>query len=163
MKVSIGNYKNKGDRSIKIHIDKWDTWSMDHTLAMIALPMLEQLKETNHGSAMVDLEDVPEELRYTTFNNWDSQKCFDFYNEDDKECMLHERWNWVMDEMIFAMRAIAKDNDSQFFDHSAVNEKDSFEDQIKAIKCDYDALNAHHDRVQNGCKLFGKYFQNLWD
>jgi hypothetical protein len=163
MKVSIGNYKNKGDRSIKIHIDKWDTWSMDHTLAMIALPMLEQLKETNHGSAMVDLEDVPEELRYTTFNNWDSQKCFDFYNEDDKECMLHERWNWVMDEMIFAMRAIAKDNDSQFYDHSAVNEKDSFEDQIKAIKWDYDALNAHHDRVQNGCKLFGKYFQNLWD
>ena len=163
MKVSIGPFRKKKERKIKIHIDKWDTWSMDHTLAMIALPMLEQLKETNHGSATVDLEDVPEELRYTTYNDWDSQKRFDFYNEDDKECMLHERWNWVMDEMIFAMRAIAKDNDSQFFDYSAVNEKDSFEDQIKAIKCDYDALNAHHDRVQNGCKLFGKYFQNLWD
>lgn len=163
MKVSIGNYKKKGDRKVKIHIDKWDTWSMDHTLAMIALPMLEQLKETNHGSAMVDLKDVPPELRYTSYGDWDSQQCFDFYHEDDKDDMLHERWNWVMDEMIFAMRAIAKDDDSQFFDHSAVNLKDSFEDQLKSIKCDYEALNAYHDRVQNGCRLFGLYFQSLWD
>jgi hypothetical protein len=163
MKVSIGKYRKNGGQRVKIHIDKWDTWSMDHTLARIALPMLEQLKETNHGSATVDLEDVPEELRYTTYNDWDSQKRFDFYNEDDKECMLHERWNWVMDEMIFAMREIVKSDDSEFYDHSSLNTRGSFEDQLKAIKCDYVALNAYHDRIQNGCKLFGKYFQNLWD
>ena len=27
-----------------VKIDRWDTWSMDHTLAHIVLPMLEQLK-----------------------------------------------------------------------------------------------------------------------
>ena len=29
-----------------VKIDRWDTWSMDHTLGRIALPMLKQLKET---------------------------------------------------------------------------------------------------------------------
>ena len=28
-----------------IKIDRWDTWSMDHTLSPIILPMLRQLKE----------------------------------------------------------------------------------------------------------------------
>ena len=27
-----------------VKIDKWDTWSMDHTLGLIVLPMLKQLK-----------------------------------------------------------------------------------------------------------------------
>jgi len=49
----------------KIHIDRWDTWSMDHTLAPVILPMLVQLKATKHGAPCVDLEDVPEELRPT--------------------------------------------------------------------------------------------------
>src|SRR6056300_1710880 len=36
--------ESKRDRKIKIRIDKYDTWAMDHTLALIALPMLKQLK-----------------------------------------------------------------------------------------------------------------------
>jgi len=32
-----------------IHIDKYDTYSMDTTLAKIILPMLKQLKATKHG------------------------------------------------------------------------------------------------------------------
>jgi hypothetical protein len=79
MRVKIGNYPNhrfyhnwlynwfgyspKQKTSIKIH--KWDTWSMDHTLAPIILPMLVQLKETKHGAPMVDMKDVPKELRAT--------------------------------------------------------------------------------------------------
>ena len=44
-------------------IDRWDTWSMDHTLGHIALPMLKQLRETKHGAPNTDDEDVPEYLR----------------------------------------------------------------------------------------------------
>lgn len=163
MKVSIGKFRKKGDRKIKIHIDEWDTWSMDHTLAMIALPMLEQLKETNHGSAMVDLEDVPSELRYTSYGDWDSQRCFDFYHEDDKEGMLHERWDWVMNEIIFSMKHIVKDDDSEFYNSSKVNHSASFDEQLKQTKVDWEGLTVYHDRIHNGCRLFGKYFQNLWD
>ena len=54
------------DRKIDyVKIDYWDTWSMDHTLGHIALPMLKQLKATKHGSPFVDDEDVPEHLRST--------------------------------------------------------------------------------------------------
>ena len=33
-----------------VKIDRWDTWSMDHTLADIILPMLRQLKKSAHGA-----------------------------------------------------------------------------------------------------------------
>ena len=36
-------------QKVKVRIDKWDTWSMDHTLAHVIHPMLVQLKATNHG------------------------------------------------------------------------------------------------------------------
>ena len=41
-----------------VKIDKEDTWSMDHTLADIVLPMLQQLRATKHGSPNVADEDV---------------------------------------------------------------------------------------------------------
>ena len=66
MKVNIEEYTDDGeDQVVEVHIDRWDTWSMDYTLAHIVLPMLRQLKETKHGSPEVDDADVPEELRST--------------------------------------------------------------------------------------------------
>jgi len=54
--------ESKKKRTIKVHIDRWDTWGMDHTLAHIILPMLKQLKASKHGAPNVDDEDVPEHL-----------------------------------------------------------------------------------------------------
>ena len=68
-------------RVVDVKIDYWDTWSMDSTLAPIILPMLKQLRDTKHGSPMVDMEDVPEYMRTTTTEDYDSQKVFDFYSE----------------------------------------------------------------------------------
>jgi hypothetical protein len=48
-----------------VKIDRWDTWSMDSTLAQIVLPMLRQLQDTKHGAPFVDDDDVPEHLRST--------------------------------------------------------------------------------------------------
>jgi hypothetical protein len=52
-------------------------------------------------------EDVPENLRVTTTEDWDDQKTFDFYHKDKKIKkkewnILHDRWDWVMNEMIYA-------------------------------------------------------------
>ena len=58
--------ESKRNRVSYIKIDKYDTWSMDHTLAMIVLPMLKQLQATKHGAPNVDDEDVPEELKSTS-------------------------------------------------------------------------------------------------
>jgi len=114
-----------------VKIDKHDTWSMDSTLALIVLPMLKQLKETKHGSPTVDLEDVPEHLRCTTHEQWDSQDCFDFYHEYEEkegECDVHARWNWALDEMIWAFEQICdEDNDAQF--HKGVHD-------MKSVPCE---------------------------
>lgn len=138
--------ESKKKRKIKIQIDKWDTWSMDHTLALIALPMLKQLKETNHGSVRVDLEDVPSEMRMTSTEDWNDQLVFDFYNDPELskqniQCDIHDRWNWVMDEMIFAFEFIV-DEDNRY--------SHKFDQEVE-------------DRVANGLKLFGKYYRGLWD
>lgn len=124
-------------QKIKVHIDKWDTWSMDHTLAPIILPMLKQLKETKHGSPDVDDNDVPEELRSTSAPP--KEKDWDI---DDN---WHKRWDWVMDEMIYAFDCKAnKDDVFMRFDDRAEQEKEQ-------------------DRISNGFRLFGKYYENLWD
>lgn len=158
MRVKIGPYKNKGERKIDIKIDPYDTWSMDCTLALIVLPMLKQLKKTKHGSPLVDLEDVPENLRVTTTEDWDDQLVFDFYRKDKKTnkkewAILHERWDWVMNEMIYAFKEINNNfkDEKKFFSKKP----------IKLI--DEDGYKVYHDRINNGLRLFGKYFRGLWD
>jgi hypothetical protein len=157
MKVNIGRYPKKDiPRRVKIVIDPYDTWSMDHTLALIIVPMLKQLRATKHGAPFVDDEYVPEHLRSTaappTENEWDV---------DDNH---FKRWDYVLDEMIWAMEQIVDhDNEGLFFDHSEVDEEADLMEQVAQIKCDLPALDAHRKRITNGTKLFGIFFQDLWD
>lgn len=163
-----------------IKIDYWDTWSMDHTLSPIILPMLKQLKETKHGSGLIDMEDVPEYMRTTTIEDWDDQKCFDFYHEDKEErkYTLHDRYDWVLDEMIFAFEHLVDDSWEDKYhtgEHDLISEPCKFDENGKPTlyqmkegpnhthKCDYDGLKKEWDRVDNGLRLFGKYFRTLWD
>lgn len=169
MKVHIGRYrKNDKKRKIKIKLDPYDTWSMDHTLALIVHPMLIQLKETKHGSAFVELDDVPPNLRYTDDSEGWSQIPFDFYTDvtlckQNIQCDVHSRWDWVLDEMIWAFEQVIKDDDGEFYDHSECDKKAPVMEQVKMIKVDSEGLTAYHDRIKNGLRLFGKYYQGLWD
>ena len=153
-----------------VKIDHYDTWSMDHTLAHIVLPMLKQLKKDKHGSPLVDDEDVPEELRSTSApakeNEWDT---------DDNH---FKRWDWVMDEMIQAFECKVDDSwEDQYrsgehdiksvpcaWDANGKPTLYTFEDgPNNTYKCDYEALFAHNKRNSNGFRLFGKYYEGLWD
>lgn len=118
---------NKKHRTIKIRIDDYDVWSMEHTLSLIILPMLIKLKATKHGAPLVDNEDVPPELRSDVELTW---------AEDDDR--FQSRWDWVLDEMIWAFTQITEDTEP-----------------VTAVR--------HWERVQNGTRLFGKYYQGLWD
>lgn len=157
MKAIIGNHpEDDKPRVIDITIESHDTWNMDYTLALIITPMLKQLKATKHGAPLVDDEYVPEHLRSTAAppkeNEWDV---------DDNH---FKRWDYVLDEMIWAMEQIVNDNgEDQFFDHSEVDEEADLFEQITQIKCDHDALTVHRKRIANGTKLFGIFFQDLWD
>ena len=153
-----------------VKIDHWDTWSMDHTLGKIALPMLKQLKDKKHGSPCVDDEDVPEELKSTSAPAKE--------NEWDVDGNHFKRWDWVMDEMIFAFdHHINKEWEEAYrsgeFDHKSVacewyeNGKPKMfrleEGPKHTHKADYEGMRVVEDRIKNGFRLFGKYYQGLWD
>ena len=157
---------SKKEQKIEVRIDPWDTWSMDHTLAHIVLPMLKQLKATKHGAPFVDNEDVPKELQMTLSDELEYKTNG---STDDK---FFERWNWVMDEMIFAFEEHNKDDgDSQFYsgEHDIRWKKlqDGNSEVVRGpkdtFKVDKVGLEAYNNRKANGFRLFGKYYQNLWD
>ena len=141
MKVNIGPYTDDAEQVVEVHIDKWDTWSMDHTLAPIILPMLIQLKQTTHGAPNVDLEDVPEGLRPTNTEEW--QKLYNEGGETDEK--FFERWDWVMDEMIYAFDCKAN------------------KDEVYMRLEDQTEIKKEQERISNGFRLFGKYYESLWD
>ena len=147
-----------------VRIDRYDTWSMDHTLADIILPMLKQLDATKHGAPHVDDEDVPEYLR--------SHMAQPKEHEWDTDSLWHMRWDWVLAEMIWAFEQKVKDDaEGQFFDHSAYeNDNVPIKEWLadinnRASKVKYD--EAGHQvwlaRKANGLRLFGKYLEALWD
>lgn len=157
MKVNIGRYpKGDKERKISVQIDKWDTWSADHTLALIIAPLLQKMKEDKQGAPHVDDVDVPLHLRSTAApskeNEWDTDENW------------HLRWDYVLDEMLWAMQQIASDKNAedQFYDSSEVDESENVMQQINKMKVDWEGLNAYNERMQKGCELFGKYFQCLW-
>jgi len=143
----------RSGQKMKIRIDKYDTWSMDHTLAYIIVPMLKQLKDTRHGSPMVDDEDVPEEFRSTSAppvkNEWDPDSNFE------------KRWDWVMDEMIWAFEQKTYSWEEQYFGDWVPDKDKTFGGSFK--NTDDEGRKAHHKRMINGFRLFGKYYGNLWD
>jgi hypothetical protein len=154
-----------------VKIDRWDTWGMDTTLAQIILPMLKQLNATKHGAPHVDDKDVPAHLRSTAApakeNDWDT---------DDNH---FKRWDWIMEELIWTFEQLHPDNDWQAQYHTGNIE-------IKSEPCEWDENGKatlfemkrgpndtshwdkkghmkHQARITNGLKLFGKYYQGLWD
>jgi hypothetical protein len=140
-----------------VKIDRWDTWSMDYTLSHIVVPMLKQLKETKHGAPFVDDEDVPEELKSTSAPLKESD-----YDTDENH---FKRWDWVLDEMLWSFEQnLDTNSEEKFFDHTEWDEKEKdFGKNLHKIKIDQEGLKIHQDRKKNGFRLFGKYYQGLWD
>lgn len=148
-------------RKIQVSIDRWDTWSMDHTLAHIILPMLQQLKETKHGSPWTDDEDVPEHLRSTNAPPKEND-----YDTDEHH---YARWDWILDEMIFAFEnKINDDWQDQFYgdrgDISFKRLENGMSEMISTgFEVDREGMQLYQKRITNGFRLFGKYYENLWD
>jgi hypothetical protein len=151
--------ESKRSRQMYVRIDNYDTWSMDHTLAYIILPMLKQLKATKHGAPRVDDSDVPVPIRSTAPGAQD--RCEEDYDTDEH---FFTRWDWVLDEMIWAFEQKTDgDSEAQFYNHGTKIKGEDLMQSIQRIKVDYDGLKAHNARKNNGFRLFGKYYEALWD
>jgi hypothetical protein len=148
--------ESKRQRHIYVRIDHYDTWGMDHTLAYIVLPMLQQLKATKHGAPNTDDEDVPDSLKATSAPPKESE-----YDTDANHFL---RWDWILGEMIWAFeQKTDDDSDAKFYEHSEKIAGEDFMESINRMKVDWDGLTAHNLRKKNGFRLFGKYYENLWD
>jgi hypothetical protein len=153
---------NKKKRNVKIKIDNYDVWGMDHTLSLIILPMLKKLQEMKHGAPNVDDEDVPDGLGLRSTE----ARPKDYEWEADQNHF--KRWDWVLEEMIWTFEQVASDDDdAKFYDHSECNYSDSkiifSTENMSKLKVDREGLEKHHKRIENGLRLFGKYYQSLWD
>lgn len=177
MKVRLGPYKKNSDRKIDVQIDRFDTYSLDHTLAYIILPALIQLRSTKMG--------VPSEFAEVGGADYDNQDSFDFYKDSHKDAFDErcKEWDKILDKMIWSFQQIVMDDYEDQYHHgkaeydwvktdqqitNPVNNK--LEDTFQMVDknpeehwTDYEGMRKHEERIQEGLELFGKYYRHLWD
>lgn len=176
MKVNIRNF-NRGptERRVDVKIEKWDTYSLDHTAALIILPLLLQLKNSKMG--------VPNDFVQRVGGDMDSNYCFDFIMEDENEVFdkLCERWSEALDKMIWSFQQMVDESYDDKYHHgkmkigwkpverlnpaTGVVEKmyEMVDENPNEHWYDYVGHMMHEDRIQEGLDLFGKYYRSLWD
>jgi len=106
---------------------------------------------------------VPAELRSTAAPPKENEYCV-----DDNH---FKRWDWVMAEMIFAFESQFNDWEERFHtgthDIGWIHNDSGAYEMIKGdrdtYKYDMKGAAAYQKRISNGYKLFGKYYENLWD
>ncbi len=178
MKINIRNF-NKGptERKIDVQIDKWDTYSLDHSMALIILPALIQLKQTKHG--------VPSKFVASVGSDHDENFSFDFVKEDsnavfDKGCA---QWEETLDKMIWSFQQLVMDEYSNKYHHGEMKvgwklsghkftnpltglQEETFEmvdENPGEHWYDIDGHMMHEERIQEGIDLFAKHYRDLWD
>lgn len=129
--ATINKLISKRKRKINVRIDNYDTWSMDHTLAHIALPMLKQLRDTKQGSPFVNKEDLPEHLRFSeresaVYDHGHYDKTLNA-TEEELEAVdekFQSQWLWVIDQMIWSFEQELDEDEEHknFYDPYAPDE-----------------------------------------
>jgi hypothetical protein len=160
---------SKKKRKVEVHIDNYDIWGMDSTLALIILPMLKLLKEHKQGAPVVDDADVPKRLKSSSAKPL-TQKEKDCGHTDE---LFFARWDYVLDEMIWAFEQKTIDWQDQY--HSGeidmqfkpLDDEPGYSEMVKGPndthEFDRKGFSKHSKRMVMGYKLFGKYYQALWD
>ena len=176
MKVRLGNYLKTKERKVDIEIEHFDTYSLDHTLALIILPALIQYKNENNG--------IPTEFSDVGGEPSALQESFDFYTETHDEAFEEavRKWDEVIDKMIWSFQQIVEDNYREKYQHGKMEWDWEESEEIitspltggtcKSFKLidlnpddhwlDMEGLDLHEKRIQEGLDLFGKYYRNLW-
>ena len=133
MKVNIGRPGRK-NKAQHVDSDDHDIWNLDYTLACIIHPARVRLKESQHGYPELWEDGMCYHEYYTR------QLHFDFIDEDVESKYLWQKWQDILDDMIYAMEIIATE---------------------KIYDIDLDTYD--NERVDRGLELFGKHFCSLWD
>ena len=106
MKVNISKYPKKftTERKISVQIDDFDTWSLDHTLAIIIYPALVKYKEDSKvtGHPCLGSDDV--------------ESC------TSGVCGCETKWQEMLDKMIYSFKSIIDDEFSETAEEKKIQE-----------------------------------------
>jgi hypothetical protein len=171
MYVKLGKPDRK-NRAETIVIHDYDTWNVDVTMAHIITPLLTEFRKDLHGAPHVYNEDVPDELRMS-----DEEKLV-YSKNGETDDNWFKRWDYVINEMIWAFQQKLEEWEEQFA--SGENDVEFVEDPDKKDEegepmykmkygpkhnreYDWEGRKKFQARMSNGYKLFGKYYEGLWD
>jgi len=116
-----------------VHVDRFDVYNMDNTLAKIIHPMLLELKNQDTSYPILGSE-------YNDCFSTELQIPDDFDTEFDDNFILKQRWTYVLDEMIYAFGLIAGE---EYYNHR-----------------DNEEIT---NRMNRGLEYFGKFYTCLWN
>ena len=159
MRVNIRRPPKNPERNqrITVEIEPHDVWSLDWTLAQIIHPGLIMLKQQKNGAPRVDPEDVPEELRPTP------EELANYEEDLSIDELWFERYDYILDEMIWAFEQKCRDHWEDDYYGPYIEGDDGKFLNGRFEWTDDKGRQAHQERMTNGFKLFGKYFEALWD
>jgi len=147
---TINLWLDRRERKVVVKLHPHDTFNADVTLAHIIAPVLQQLKEDKQGAPFVDIEDVPDHLK----------PKHPVENLGDVDDTHFERWDYVIGEMIFAFEKKLDDNwEDAYYQYE---EDSSHFFGYRIVGHDKEGLKKMNNRIQNGYRLFGKYYDCLW-
>lgn len=75
--------------------------------------------------------------------------------------LTEERWNEILDEMIWAFEQKNIDWEDQYYGPMIDNPDNILGKDFEWV--DHDGLKAHHKRMSDAFKMFGEYYESLWD
>lgn len=149
-------WDSKFPRKVVVKLIDDDLWNADDTLARIIIPVLQGVKTSKRGYAMVDKEDWPSGV-----------------DPENGEAA----WDAILDRMIWSFEEVANPSDEIFY-HNIDNLTWDFEpiDGLPASTIvfgvkdptkprswfDKAGHDKHQEDVQYGINLFAKYFRSLW-
>jgi len=160
------------DRKEYVKIDRWDAWSADHTLSLIIVPLLTEMRKNLHGAPLIDDDDVPKCLQSTEDKDFTSS----MKEKGEVDKFHHKRWEYIIDKIIWSMTQIRDDTWGEQFHTGETDiiwkELDSKIDgdvmyEMKkgpndTSKFDAKGHKKYSAEIDEGTRLFGKYYRNLW-
>jgi hypothetical protein len=161
MKIEIGNHpglKSKKKRVVKVRIHSYDSWNLDHTLALVISPALKKF-DKNHG--------IPASM-------FPAGTDFDYNNAKSREYQKIEKtaqkkWDDTLDRMRWSFDQIARHEPDEpkyplktSKDLSDLTKKKTPAQQAK-IKKWISKINTYQARIQDGLNLFGVHYRDLWN
>lgn len=156
MKVNFGKYKKNGkERTEKVEIHDWDTFSADHTLSLIIHPLLVRFKEVSKEKGGVP-SDFLETVDVSEMTEEEAEAIHEKLHDE-----AEKRWHEILDKMIWSFNEIKNNYEGEeaFF---SINEDVPEEDIENRYDMDKNGLNDYYEKIDEGLTLFGRYYRSLW-